>query len=461
MKKKKIVLCLLMTSLIISIPNYKANAVQVFGDVNGDNLVDVKDLAIVSQYYNTNTAKGDVNKDGLVDIYDITIMAKNINNARYKVHDSKGYFIRGYDNGQLVQASNHAGSQNGAVINSSGTVLWDNTGYYVLNGENLLQKYNDLYSAGIRGDSQTSALVLDKQGQVFLNRSQNYRALLGRTQDVLWLRTAPSDTSYTKVMDVPYNATVEITERLKDFYGVKYFNPSDNKMYTGYIKRKGAWGANLIDPFTDNYPYDALGYISETYESNGDAGSISSGVGDAGGVSYGAFQFSSKMGSLADFVIWLKGVHPTYHNQLNNAFIQDGYTYGTNFNNAWKSIAQADFNGFYNLQHTFIRIKFYDVMINKLKNSGVDYTSRLNSFAVRNMLWSIAVQHGQTGGFNLVSKSAAINNDINFIDSVYDERSQVEKYFSTSSKEVQEAVRSRFVRERAYVKRVYNYETTY
>lgn len=325
----------------------------------------------------------------------------------------------------------------------------------------FLEKYNSLYEAGIRGDTTANALVLDKNGQAFINKSQDYRAVLGKAQDVLWLRSAPSLTVYTKLLDVPFDGTVEITERLKDFYKVKYYNPSDKRIYEGYIKRRGAWGANLVDSFTDNYNGDLLGYISEIYESNGDPGAISSGVGDAGGVSYGAFQFSTKTGSLADFVLWLKEQNINFYNQLNNAFIQDGGTYGINFNAVWKSLGQNNYNEFYNLQHYHIKIKFYDVMIKKLKDTGIDYTSRLNSFAVRNMLWSIAVQHGQTGGFNLVKQFSGVTNDINFIDAVYDERSLVEKYFSSSSKEVQESVRARFVKERAYVKRVYNYETSY
>ena len=46
-----------------------------------------------------------------------------------------------------------------------------------------------------------------------------------------------------------------------------------------------------------------LGDTSKKYEvGNGGAGTVSSGTGDAGGVSYGTYQLSSKTGTCAKFV---------------------------------------------------------------------------------------------------------------------------------------------------------------
>lgn len=460
MRKRKVLFIFTLSFLIMLLSSQGVMAAPIYGDLNGDNLVDIKDLGIMSQFYNASKPEYDLNRDGIIDIYDITSLGTNMVSYTYKLYDSNGYFKRGFESGRLLDATNSASQQKHMVIDDKGNLVWDNSAYYLFNGETYLQRCSNLYQAAVRGDATDNAMVLDKNGQAFINKAQGYRAVLGKAQDELWLRSAPHSTIYTIILNVPFEGTVEITERLKDFYKVKYYNPNDKKIYEGYIKRRGAYGANLIDSFTDNYNGDLLGYISEIYESNGDPGAISSGVGDAGGVSYGAFQFSTKTGSLADFVLWLKGQNINFYNQLNNAFIQDGGTYGTNFNAVWKSLGQNNYNEFYNLQHYHIKIKFYDVMIKKLKDTGVDYTSRLNSFAVRNMLWSIAVQHGQTGGFNLVKQFSGVTNDINFIDAVYDERSLVEKYFSSSSTAVQQSVKARFVKERAYVKRVYNYETS-
>lgn len=45
-----------------------------------------------------------------------------------------------------------------------------------------------------------------------------------------------------------------------------------------------------------------IGDLSKRYESNGDAGCISNGYGDAGGKSYGMYQLSSNMGVVDDYI---------------------------------------------------------------------------------------------------------------------------------------------------------------
>ena len=45
-----------------------------------------------------------------------------------------------------------------------------------------------------------------------------------------------------------------------------------------------------------------IGDLSKRYESNGNAGCISNGYGDAGGKSYGMYQLSSNMGVVDDYV---------------------------------------------------------------------------------------------------------------------------------------------------------------
>ena len=50
------------------------------GDVNGDGVVDMQDLDIIAQNFNTSPPadeRADINKDGIVDIYDLVIVGKN------------------------------------------------------------------------------------------------------------------------------------------------------------------------------------------------------------------------------------------------------------------------------------------------------------------------------------------------------------------------------------------------
>lgn len=46
----------------------------------------------------------------------------------------------------------------------------------------------------------------------------------------------------------------------------------------------------------------ALGDLSASYESNGNSGCVSSGAGDLGGISYGAYQLASNAGSVDAFI---------------------------------------------------------------------------------------------------------------------------------------------------------------
>lgn len=55
-----------------------------------------------------------------------------------------------------------------------------------------------------------------------------------------------------------------------------------------------------------NADIEKIAVLTRKYESNGDPAYISSGVGDVGGVSYGLYQFASKLGIVDAFVDWLK-----------------------------------------------------------------------------------------------------------------------------------------------------------
>jgi hypothetical protein len=47
------------------------------GDVNGDSLVDILDLAYLAQRYQSSDLTADLNADGLVDILDLALVAGN------------------------------------------------------------------------------------------------------------------------------------------------------------------------------------------------------------------------------------------------------------------------------------------------------------------------------------------------------------------------------------------------
>lgn len=123
-----------------------------------------------------------------------------------------------------------------------------------------------------------------------------------------------------------------------------------------------------------------LGQTSERYESSGrGAGVISSGKGDHGGVSYGAYQLSTKEGTLKEYLdqsrykAEFKGLEPRT----------------PAFDAKWKSLAKTD-PGFAKDQHDFIGKTHYEAQMAKLKESGVDLSGR--GRAVQDLIWSTSVQ---------------------------------------------------------------------
>ena len=281
--------------------------------------------------------------------------------------------------------------------------------------------------------------------------------IVGYTNTSLNLRTAPSMQSNI-IGSIPNGSKVIIANKFFDssngseFYQIKWIKNAS----TNPVLLEGYSSAPNIYVVTDTSNNSMLGVLSGQYESNGNPGSVSSGTGDYGGVSYGVWQFSSKLGSLSSFVLWLSSNNPGYYNSLNNARKLDGGNFGTNFNNTWKRLGKDSYHEFYELQHSYIKTKFYDVLVNNLKSTG-NYETRLRSFAVRNVLWSTAVQHGPSGAYNIINKFKNTTNISQFITSTYTERSRVDIYFP-SSPTLHNSLINRFNSEKTDALKIYNYE---
>ena len=136
-----------------------------------------------------------------------------------------------------------------------------------------------------------------------------------------------------------------------------------------------------------------LGMTSEKYEvGSGGPGTVSSGIGDYGGVSYGRWQLSSKMGTVAKFVSTM-------------GYTQDfrGLTPGTKpFSDKWKEMAEDP--AFGEAQHEFIKRTHYQPQLDFLKSKGIDLSKR--GPAVQDAVWSTSVQFG--GGTTLILKALSI-----------------------------------------------------
>lgn len=162
-----------------------------------------------------------------------------------------------------------------------------------------------------------------------------------------------------------------------------------------------------------------LGDLSKKYESSGYLGTISSGYGDAGGKSYGMYQFASSMGVVDKYIKWLQENGYWFGDELAK------FTVGSNyFDDAWKWLAESDNKGdFEKSQHEFTKAMYYDKACIALLNSG--YTVNRHSKTMKDVVWSRAVQYGPyqvSEMFDEACKSLGFPN-LSYVDHInFDER---------------------------------------
>ena len=196
-----------------------------------------------------------------------------------------------------------------------------------------------------------------------------------------------------------------------------------------------------------------LGQTSEKYESGGKGpGTINSyaNSGDAGGASYGTYQFASylpermpsgkfrpnaKKSPLKDYLAVSK-FKDSFTN-LEPATVE--------FDNAWKQVSNNYSTEFRKEQHDFIQSKYYDVMISNLKRKGLDLTEF--GPGVQDLVWSTAVQLGpnRTDVFltPLEGKTKLTDKDIVDLVSNY-KINNVTTYFKSSTVGIQNSVKTRW-----------------
>ena len=121
------------------------------------------------------------------------------------------------------------------------------------------------------------------------------------------------------------------------------------------------------------------------------AGVVSTGVGDPGGVSYGAYQLASSA----------KGGHQVQAFLCANGLpwaarfaSKDPTTAAGDFAKTWHEVAGKEGMVFFLAQHAYIERTHYAPVVNYVrKATGLDIAGR--SRPVQNAVWSASVQHGQ------------------------------------------------------------------
>jgi LysM repeat protein len=198
-----------------------------------------------------------------------------------------------------------------------------------------------------------------------------------------------------------------------------------------------------------------LGALSERYETGGRGpGTVSSGNGDPGGVSYGTYQLAGNLGRPQQFLA------------------NEGRAWATEFGGAspgsasftatWKAVAAREPERFEAAQHAYIQRTHYDVQVAHVQGAtGLDFSTR--SAALRDVAWSTSVQHGpETNAIvKAMAKVEALGikpgdgqtYDRALINAIYDERGKRDAsgalaYFTSASAQVQASVATRFGDER-------------
>jgi LysM repeat protein len=193
----------------------------------------------------------------------------------------------------------------------------------------------------------------------------------------------------------------------------------------------------------------ALGKLSERFEvGNRGPGTVSTGRGDAGGVSYGSYQMTSKPngGTVKRFI---SGPAFPFRDRFS------GLTPGSAaFSAVWKEISASRRDEFQNSQHDFIKKTHFDPLVQKIINEdGLNVLTR--SRTLQDVIWSTAVQHGP--GNDVIHRALTTlrvgpedpDFDRSLIVAIYAERGRKTPAgnlarFSRNSPEVQRGVARRF-----------------
>ncbi|WDS36637.1 peptidoglycan-binding domain-containing protein [Pseudoxanthomonas sp.] len=135
-----------------------------------------------------------------------------------------------------------------------------------------------------------------------------------------------------------------------------------------------------------------LGQTSKHYETGGrGASTVSSGIDDPGGVSYGSYQMTSQVKTKEGKII-VGGTVASFVKDSKHADDFAGLKPGSaEFSAKWKDLARTD-GSFAQEQHDYIKRTHYDKLVDRLQGKGLDLSDR--GPAVQDALWSTAVQYG-------------------------------------------------------------------
>lgn len=189
-----------------------------------------------------------------------------------------------------------------------------------------------------------------------------------------------------------------------------------------------------------------MGRLSARFESGGD-GIAAIGYDRTGGTSYGKYQIASRVGSMKSFLSFLDGEAPDIAQRLRKAGPANTGSRRGGMPDAWRAIAAEQPERFEELQEAFIRESHYRPALEAIvQRTGLEEDSL--SPAMREVIWSTAVQHGPAGAARIFDRADDLSGKPE--DAAYERKliSNVYKIragqFGSSTSQVRAAVRNRF-----------------
>lgn len=193
-----------------------------------------------------------------------------------------------------------------------------------------------------------------------------------------------------------------------------------------------------------------LGQLSARFESGGE-GIAAIGYDRTGGTSYGKYQIASRVGSMNSFLKFLDGEAPDIAQRLRKAGPANTGGRRGGMPDAWRAIAREQPERFEALQEAFIRESHYKPAMEAIvKRTGLEADTL--SAAMREVIWSTAVQHGPAGAARIFNRADELSGkptdpayERKLISNVYKLRAG---QFGSSTEAVQAAVQNRFRQEK-------------
>ena len=168
-----------------------------------------------------------------------------------------------------------------------------------------------------------------------------------------------------------------------------------------------------------------------------------------GGTCYGTYQLSSRMGGMDAFLKFLATEAPQWAKRLREAGPANTKGRSGAMPEEWKRIHREAPERFAALQHAFTQKSYYEPaahLVNRRTGINPDQASP----ALREVLWSTAVQHGVNGAANIFQRALdtiSANGpprEGDLIQAIYNER---KTRFTGSTQAVRSAVQNRFEQE--------------